>query len=147
MMPERSTAAGRASIAARLRAMRGGRFVLFVVCGLASSAVYMAALHVAVTKLGWGPLASATLAFVLGTAVSYLLNAAVTFSAPLSGVMAVKFTAVTLAGLALNLAITAALTRAGFVYWLTGLVVLVTVPVFNYLGHATVTFRARADRS
>jgi putative flippase GtrA len=146
MSAERSTPAGRTSIAARLRADRRGRFLLFVLCGLASSAAYMGTLHVAVTALGWTALAAATAAFVVGTIVSYLLNAAITFAARMSRATALKFAAVTLVGLGLNLAITAALTRAGVVYWLTGLAVLIVVPVFNYLGHAAVTFSGKPQQ-
>lgn len=118
-----------------------GRFARFLAVGAVSAAAYLGTLEAVVRLLGSGAVTGAALAFVAGTAVSYLGNAVFTFQRPLSARTAWRFAAVTLAGFALNLAIAWLLERAGTHHLLIGLVILAIVPAFNFAGHRLFTFR------
>ena len=89
-------------------------------------------------------LLGAFLAFVIATFVSFIGNALRSFGARPTLSSAVRFFAVNTVGLVLNMAIAWAMERAGAHYLLVSLVVLIVVPLFNFLGHRMVTF-ARSD--
>ena len=125
----------------KLSLARPPHAIRFVIVGAASFLSYLATMYLMVDRIGAGATAGAVAAFAVGTAVSYLGNAIWTFEAPLARDTAAKFLAVTLAGLALNVAIAWLLERAGVHYFVTTIVIFVTVPVFNYLAHRAWTFR------
>jgi putative flippase GtrA len=120
--------------------------VRFIIVGGASFVGYLATMYAVVDRLGASATVGAVAAFAVGTAVSYFGNAIWTFEAPLARDSAAKFLAVTLAGLALNVAIAWILERAGVHYVVTTIVIFVTVPIFNYFAHRAWTFRQDTPR-
>ena len=85
--------------------------------------------------------AASVVGFALGTFASWLLNSLWTFSAPLRGRILLRFVAVTLVGLGLNVLIMAGVEAIGVDYRLGLFLVLVVVPVFNFCCHRLWTYR------
>lgn len=85
--------------------------------------------------------AASVVGFALGTFMSWLLNSLWTFSAPLHGRILLRFIAVTLVGLGLNVLIMAGAEAVGIDYRLGLFLVLVVVPVFNFCCHRLWTYR------
>jgi len=102
--------------------------------------VYVAIMALVIDGFGGPVLLAAFLAFVIGTAVSFVGNALWSFGARLTSAKAAMFFAVNTAGLGLNMLIAWQLERAGVHYLLISLTVLVVVPMFNFAGHRLITF-------
>jgi putative flippase GtrA len=122
----------------KLRALR------FLVVGIVSSASYAATMGLVVDGLGKGVVIGAIAAFVVGTVVSYSGNTFWTFSASMSGRTFWRFIVVVTLGLLLNSAIAAVLDHFKVHYLLITLVILIIVPVFNYVCHALWTYADHA---
>ena len=135
-------------IRARLhRAMQNGlvrKAVRFGVVGVVSSLFYVATMALLVEGLRTSATVGAIGAFCVGTAVSYVGNTMWSFEAQWDASSARKFLVVTLAGLGLNVAIAYALDLIGLHYLLIALIILVTVPAFNFVGHNLWTYRNAA---
>lgn len=113
----------------------------FGLVGGASATTY-AATQAGAIELARAPvLAAALLAFAAGTLVSWIGNSLATFRVPLAGRTAWRFALITGLGLGLNLGIVAAIEAAGLHYGVGIILVLCTVPAFNFLGHRLWTFR------
>jgi len=111
----------------------------FAVGGLAA-VTYVAIMAIVVDGFGGRVLLGAFLAFVIGTAVSFVGNALWSFGARVTPGKAVWFFAINTTGLCLNMLIAWLLERAGVHYLLISLTVLVVVPLFNFAGHRLITF-------
>jgi putative flippase GtrA len=116
----------------------------FGVVGVVSSLFYVATMAALVEGLRTSATVGAIGAFCVGTAVSYVGNTVWSFEAQWDASSARKFLVVTLAGLGLNVAIAYVLESVGLHYLLIALVILVTVPAFNFIGHNLWTYRNAA---
>lgn len=116
----------------------------FGVVGVVSSLFYVLTMAAMVDGLGTSATLGAFAAFLVGTAISYAGNTVWSFEARASAGNAGRFLAVTLVGLGLNMLIAWGLEAAGFHYLLIALVILVVVPVFNFIGHHSWTYRHAA---
>jgi len=115
-----------------------------LVGGLSAGTHY--AVYVALVAMGiLSPTPATVVGFLSGTVVSFVLNATLTFSAPMTPTTATRFTLVTLAGGALNTAVVWGGTQAGLDYRVVGLVGIVLGASFNFVGHKLWTFRGGAD--
>ncbi len=112
----------------------------FVAVGLVAAAVYVGIMALIVDGLGGGVLIAAFIAFVVGTAVSFIGNALWSFEAKPTASKAGWFFAINTMGLCLNMLIAWVMERAGIHYLLISLTVLIVVPMFNFAGHKLVTF-------
>jgi putative flippase GtrA len=116
----------------------------FLIVGIVSSASYAGTMKLAVDGLGESVVIGAFAAFAVGTLISYLGNTFWTFSAPMSGRTFSRFVVVVMLGLMLNLFIAVMLNYFEVHYLLITLVILVVVPVFNYICHALWTYADHA---
>jgi putative flippase GtrA len=115
---------------ARFAAVGGVAFVSYYGCMVAT---------IGLTNSGQGVAAGA--GFIAGTIVSYIGNSLVVFRArPTAGNM-LRFWVVTCAGFVLNILIASVLEKLGFRPFFTALLIFLTVPVLNYLGHRFWSFR------
>ena len=89
--------------------------------------------------------AGAVVAFIVGTIVSYLGNSLYTFDVALNGIAMIRFVVVVLFGLISNVGIAWLLEGLGFHHLLISLVILVIVPVQNFILHEIWTFRRNGD--
>src|SRR5258706_3897749 len=113
----------------------------FLLVGLVASACY-AGSTVALSDFGiLDHVTSSVVGFVLGTFTSWLLNSLWTFSAQLHGRLLLRFVAVTLVGLGLNVLIMACVEAMGVDYRLGLFTVLTLVPIFNFCCHRWWTYR------
>jgi len=113
----------------------------FGLVGSVSAATYAAIQAGAIELAGIPVLPAALLAFAAGTMVSWIGNSLVTFRVSLAGRTAWRFIVVTGLGMGLNLGIVAAVETVGLHYGVGIVLVLCTVPAFNFLGHRLWTFR------
>jgi len=116
------------------------QLIRFVLVGLVAAVVYVAIMALIVDGLGGRVLWAAFFAFVIGTAVSFVVNAIWSFGASPTAGKAVRFFAINTTGLGLNMLIAWAMERAGVHYLLISLTVLIVVPMFNFAGHRLITF-------
>ena len=116
------------------------QLIRFVLVGLVAAVVYVAVMALVIDGLGGRVLWAAFLAFVLGTAVSFVGNAIWSFGARPTVGRAAWFFAINTTGLCLNMLIAWAMERAGVHYLLISLTVLIVVPMFNFAGHRLITF-------
>ena len=88
------------------------------------------------------PVVAATLvAFIIGALVSYGLNTRWTFEASLTPRNFVRFLVVTLIGLGLSMLIAWALNVIGIHYLLISLLIIILIPVWNFIAHGAWTYR------
>lgn len=113
----------------------------FVVVGLFSSLAYVGTMSVAVDGFRTSVVSGAIAAFIVGTAISYLGNSIWTFGAKVGRHNLMRFLAVTLVGLALNTFMAWGLNIVGLHHLFIGLVILITVPIFNFFGHTYWTYQ------
>jgi putative flippase GtrA len=123
-------------------AVTARQLIRFGVVGICAASVYVCAMALVVDAIGWSIVTGAVIAFVAGTAVSYAGNALWNFQTRLTPGNAVRFLAVTAAGMLVNVAIAWLGESLGAGYLLVSLMVMVVVPLFNFVGHRLVTFRA-----
>jgi putative flippase GtrA len=123
-----------------LSAETARQLIRFVLVGLVAAVVYVAIMALVIDGFGGPVLLGAFLAFVVGTAVSFLGNALWSFGARPTPGKAMWFFAINTTGLCLNMLIAWALERAGVHYLLIALTVLIVVPMFNFAGHRLITF-------
>jgi putative flippase GtrA len=116
------------------------QLIRFVLVGLVAAVVYVAIMALVIDGLGGPVLLGAFLAFVVGTAVSFIGNALWSFGARPTAGKAVWFFAINTTGLCLNMLIAWGLERMGVHYLLIALTVLIVVPMFNFAGHRLITF-------
>jgi putative flippase GtrA len=116
------------------------QLIRFVLVGLFAALVYVAIMALVVDGFGGGVLLAAFLAFVIGTTVSFLGNAVWSFDASPTAGRALWFFTINTVGLCLNMLIAWFLHRLGIHYLLISLVVLIIVPMFNFVGHRLITF-------
>ena len=113
----------------------------FVVVGLLSSFAYVGTMSLAVDGFRASVVLGAIAAFIVGTAISYVCNSIWTFGAKVSTHSLTRFVAVTLVGLTINTLMAWGLNAAGLHYLLISLIILVTVPIFNFFGHTYWTYQ------
>jgi putative flippase GtrA len=116
------------------------QLIRFVLVGLVAAVVYVAIMALVIDGFGGPVLLGAFLAFVVGTAVSFIGNALWSFGARPTAGKAVWFFAINTTGLCLNMLIAWLLERMGVHYLLIALTVLIVVPMFNFAGHRLITF-------
>ena len=116
------------------------QLIRFVLVGLVAAVVYVAIMALVIDGFGGPVLLAAFLAFVIGTAVSFVGNALWSFGAQPTAGKAMWFFAINGTGLCLNMVIAWLLERAGVHYLLISLTVLIVVPLFNFAGHRLITF-------
>ncbi|MCP8936947.1 GtrA family protein [Alsobacter sp. SYSU M60028] len=119
----------------------------FGVVGVVSSFFYVGTMAACVDGFGTSATLGAVAAFLVGTAISYVGNTLWSFGAQASPGNAGRFLVVTLAGLGLNLALAWTLETAGLHYLVIALVILMIVPVFNFVCHNAWTYRPAGDAS
>jgi putative flippase GtrA len=113
------------------------QLIRFILVGLFAALVYVAIMALVVDGFGGGVLLAAFLAFVIGTAVSFLGNAVWSFGASPTAGRASWFFTINTIGLCLNMLIAWFLQRLGSHYLLISLVVLIVVPMFNFVGRTS----------
>ena len=120
------------------------QLVSFGFAGVASAGTHYA-VYVALVAGGvMGPTPATVVGFVVGTGVSFVLNARITFGAEMTGPTAARFTAVTLLGGAINTGLVWGQTAMGIDYRIAGLVAIGVGAAVNFTGHKLWTFRDRA---
>jgi putative flippase GtrA len=117
------------------------RVVRFGIVGGVSFLVYLACMWFVVDRLGQNATLAAACAFCVATIVSYIGNTLWSFEAPIRGATAVRFLVIVLLGLVANIVIAWALQRIGLGYVVISVIVFVTVPILNFLGHQFWTYR------
>jgi len=119
---------------------------LFVVVGVAATACQVGVTLAAHRWLGLGGVVASIVGYVASVGVSYLGNSRLTFRRPaLHGPQFVRFTTISLAGLAINLATVYAATHAlGWPLWLAMAPVVLVVPASTFLMSKFWAFRAPA---
>jgi putative flippase GtrA len=120
------------------------QMIRFGFVGVWASATYIGMMALMCDVLGTSIVFAAFCAFVVATAMSFAGNALWTFGAQPTAGNAAKFLTVTLMGLVLNLSIAWVMERMGAGYLMVSLVILLTVPLFNFIGHRLVTFGGRS---
>jgi putative flippase GtrA len=126
------------------KALLQRRVVRFLVVGVASSLAYVGMMSLMVDGLGRGIVTGAIAGFVLGTLVSYAGNSLWTFEAAMDARTFTRFWVVVSAGFVLNWLMAAGLASLGVHHLLVSLVILTTVPIFNYVCHSLWTYRTAA---
>lgn len=127
-----------------LSSITATQLIRFVLVGGVAGVTYLAIMAVVIDGFGAPVLLGAFLAFVIGTAMSFVGNALWSFGSRPTGGKAVWFFVVNTTGLCLNMLIAWILDRMKVPYLLVGLTVLMVVPIFNFVGHRLITFsRAR----
>jgi putative flippase GtrA len=118
-------------------------FLRFAMVGALAAAVHFSIL-VALKELAhWHPVWATLAGYAVGTAVSYTLNRAYTFSVkPAFGVGIVKYVIVIIVGAAINALIVWALVNAHIHYLLAQCVATGLVMIWNFLGSKLLVFRA-----
>jgi putative flippase GtrA len=116
------------------------QLIRFVLVGFVAGIVYLAIMAVVIDGFGAPVLLGAFLAFVIGTAMSFVGNALWSFGSRPTGGKAVWFFVINTIGLCLNMLIAWALERMNVHYLMIGLTVLIVVPMFNFVGHRLITF-------
>lgn len=117
-----------------------------LVGGLSAGTHY--AVYVALVSRGaMTPTPATVVGFLAGTGVSFVLNARLTFSAPMTTATATRFTIVTLAGGALNTLLVWIGTNTGADFRIAGLLGIIAGASFNFAGHKLWTFREADDAS
>ena len=117
------------------------RVARFVVVGGVAFASYYGCMVATISFTNSSQAVGAGAGFIVGTIVSYIGNSLLVFQArPTSGNL-FRFWVVTLAGFVLNICIASILERLGFSPFFTALLIFLTVPVLNYLGHRFWSFR------
>lgn len=117
--------------------------VTFFIVGAISSLGYLAAMSLSIEQFGLSVFASALIAFLVGTCISYVGNTLLTFRAKVNRKNLLRFLLVVLLGLALNQTIAYGLSVLGAHYFLIALTVFVLVPIINFLGHTVFTYREK----
>jgi len=117
------------------------RVARFVVVGGVAFASYYGCMVATISLTNSGQAAGAGVGFVVGTIVSYIGNSVLVFRARPTAGNLFRFWVVTLAGFVLNIGIASILERLGFSPFFTALLIFLTVPVLNYLGHRFWSFR------
>jgi len=117
------------------------RVARFVVVGGVAFASYYGCMVATIGLTNSGQAAGAGVGFVVGTIVSYIGNSVLVFRARPTAGNLFRFWVVTLAGFVLNICIASILERLGFSPFFTALLIFLTVPVLNYLGHRFWSFR------
>jgi putative flippase GtrA len=117
------------------------RGIRFIAVGGAAFLTYLAIMWVLVDQRQNSATVGAAVAFTVATIVSYVGNTLWSFRAPIRGRTAWRFLVIVLLGLAANMAIASALQALGLGYALISVIVFISVPVLNFLGHQFWTFR------
>jgi putative flippase GtrA len=117
------------------------RLFWFGVTGVAAFTAYSAAMWLVTSWGGLGQVPGAFVGFIVGTIVSYIGNLSLVFEKKPAVRNVVTFWIVTLFGLVVNLILAYLLERLAFRPFSTVLIIFVTVPIFNYIGHRFWTFR------
>jgi putative flippase GtrA len=117
------------------------RVARFVVVGGVAFASYYGCMVATIRFTNSSQAVGAGAGFIVGTIVSYIGNSLLVFQArPTAGNLS-RFWVVTLAGFVLNICIASVLERLGFSPFFTALLIFLTVPILNYLGHRFWSFR------
>lgn len=115
----------------------------FLFAGVISAAAFMATLTASVEWLHMSPVLANIPAFIIGTAVSYLINTHWSFETEMSGETLFRFSVVTMIGFGLNLGLMYLMHDVlAWHYLIAGFIILVIVPIFNFIGHKIWTFKA-----
>lgn len=126
------------------RPLRGRAFRFLLIGGI-TAVCYIGTMALMVDVMNTSATVGAVVAFIVGTIVSYLGNSLYTFDAALGGRAMSRFVVVVLFGLISNVGIAWLLEGFGFHHLLISLVILVIVPVQNFVLHETWTFRGNRD--
>jgi putative flippase GtrA len=118
-----------------------GRLFWFGVTGGAAFAAYSAAMWVVTSCGGLGQVPGAFAGFTVGTIVSFIGNSSWVFQRKPTARNVVTFWIVTMFGLVVNLMLAYLLERLKFRPFNTVIIIFVTVPILNYIGHRFWTFR------
>lgn len=118
------------------------RRLSFILCGGVAASVYLGTQMALVEGLDRSPVEGAILAFLLGTMTSYVMNSRFTFRSEVDKRTFLKFLGVTLCGYGLSIGLTWAGEAFGLHYVLVSLIVMMTIPVFNFMLHSRFTYRA-----
>ncbi len=121
------------------------RVLRFLLIGGITAVCYIGTMALMVEVMSTSATVGAVVAFIVGTIVSYLGNSLYTFDAALGGLAMTRFVVVVLFGLISNVGIAWLLEGFGFHHLLISLVILVIVPVQNFVLHEMWTFRRNRD--
>lgn len=114
----------------------------FGVTGGVAFLVYWSAMYFTTAAGGMSQVAGAFAGFFLGTIASYIGNSVFVFKVKPRASNAIVFWLVNMVGLVINLIIAYALERLSFRPLETVIIIFITVPFLNYIGHRFWTFRA-----
>ena len=108
-------------------------FIRFGLVGVANTAVHAGIVITLMEAFAPPAFVANGIAFVFANLMSYALNSRFTFRTPVSFAGYRRFLAVSLVSLALTLLITSAVEYAGWHYGIGLMMVILVVPVLNYL--------------
>jgi putative flippase GtrA len=123
------------------------QLIRFGITGFANTAMHGLVLALAVEKLHWHPTLGHLLAFLVANQFSYQVNARWTFVAPLSVGNYVKFLSASLVALASTLSLAWIVDLLGYHYLVGFAMVVVVVPLVNFLAVKSWVFQAATDTS
>jgi putative flippase GtrA len=120
-------------------------FAAYALVGALGALVHYVIIVVGVEALGWDALPASAAGFVAALVVQFAINRSVVFDARTAlGASFLRYTAVSLLGLVMNLAILHATTRVLGVHYLAGaLIAIAFVTPLNFALNRGWTFRSR----
>jgi len=122
------------------------RTLRFIAVGIVASIFYLVTMSLMVDGLGQSTTAGAIASFVIGTLISYIGNTLWTWETRMSGAVFWRFLVVVSLGMLLNIVLAYVLEQQGVHHLLIGLIILVSIPIFNFVAHEFWTYR-RTDSS
>ncbi len=116
----------------------------FLIVGLFSSAAYAGTHDGLIYGLGVDPVIATIPAFIFALIISYTGNSWLSFSAPMTPEILLRFTAVTLLGLGIGTFCVYVNEAHGWPHYVGTIMAVTIVPPCNFIGHKFWTFRERA---
>ena len=116
------------------------RAIRFLLMGAMAFLVYLTVMWTLLDKMGQPPAFGATVAFILATGVSYVVNTVWAFQVQINGSKTVRLLIMMGLGLLVNLNIACMLGHMDFSYAFISVSVFIIVPIIIFLGHQLWTF-------
>lgn len=118
------------------------RFLKYSLVGFISVGVYFLSVFILIEKYQWDPVIGSGAAFIIMTAVSFLINMRYTFKSSFTHQKLVRFLLVSLVGFMLNLLlIFFAVHILSFHYFIGELVTVLVIPLVNFILNNYWTFQ------
>lgn len=118
------------------------RFLKYSLVGFISVGVYFLSVFIFIEKNHWDPVIGSGAAFIIMTAVSFLINVRYTFKSSFTSQKFVRFLLVSLVGFLLNLLLIFLVVHIlSFHYFIGELVTVLVIPLVNFILNNYWTFQ------